>query len=179
MPGARRHCFDQSSESSGKQGCRRIKYTGSLLAGGEAADHPGRPVEPVEQGRSALALKGPARGLPPSPHSRSVPGYGRDPVGNGQAAAGFSAVRALGIAALVGGVAGAVTMLAAGLATGSAGLADAFFFLGFFFLAAFFLPAALLATFFFEDFFFLDAFFFFFFLAAFFLPFFFVAIAIS
>jgi hypothetical protein len=34
-----------------------------------------------------------------------VPGYGRDPVGNGHAAAGFSAVLALGVAAVDGGAA--------------------------------------------------------------------------
>ena len=35
-----------------------------------------------------------------------VPGYGREPVGKGQAAAGFSAVRAPGVAAVDGLIAG-------------------------------------------------------------------------
>jgi hypothetical protein len=92
-------------------------------------------------------------------------------VGNGHAAAGFSAVLAPGVAALDGDVAWVV------LAIGSAGLASgvaagvAFFFLVafFFFLADFFLPAAFFLPAVFNDFFFLrDAFFFFFFLPPFF-----------
>src|SRR5262249_32841585 len=107
--------------------------------------------------------KGRAGALRPSPHSRSVPGYGRDPVGKGHAAAGLSAVLALSVDGL------AVT--AAELALGLAGRSFFFFF------AFFFLPATLLVAFFLDDFFFFDAFFFFFFLPPFF-PFFF-AIPIS
>jgi hypothetical protein len=110
----------------------------------------------------------------PRPHSRSVPGYGRDPVGNGHAAAGFSAVLAPVIAAVDGDAAGVV--LAAELALGLAAAAF-FFFLPFFFAAFFFLPVTLLVAFFLDDFFFFDAFFFFFFLPPFFA--FFFAIAIS
>jgi hypothetical protein len=113
--------------------------------------------------------------LRPPPRSRSVPGYGREPVGNGHAAAGFSAVRALGIAAVDDGA--ARTDVIAELATGLAGLLAFFFFLAafFFFLAAFFLPGAFFLPAFFAAFFFFDAFFFFFFLAVFF-AFFFAAI---
>jgi len=101
--------------------------------------------------------------LAPRPTLR-VPGYGRDPVGKGQAAAGFSAVLAPGLTALDGIAAGAV---AAWLALGLAAFIAFFFFPAFFFfLADFFLPAAFLA--FFSFFFFRDAFFFFFFFPPFF-----------
>jgi len=111
----------------------------------------------------------PAKGLRPPPHSRSVPGYGREPVGNGHAAAGFNAV-------LEPAADGAlVAAVVADGACGLAGFAAALFFL----LAAFFfLPATLLDAFFLDDFFFLPDFFFFFFLPPFF-AFFFFAIAIS
>jgi hypothetical protein len=87
-----------------------------------------------------------------------VPGYGRVPVGNGQAAAGFSAVRALEIPAEDDGDR-AADVVAAELALGLTGFA--FFFLADFFFrpAAFFLDD-FLTTFFF----FFDDFFFFFFL---------------
>ena len=110
------------------------------------------------------------KGIGPSPRCQSVPGYGREPVGNGHAAAGFSAVLAPGVAAVDGGDTSTDVILAAGLALGFAGFFAAFFFLAaflgfflaaFFFFLAFFLPAA---------FFFLAGFlvaFFFFFLAAF------------
>ena len=54
------------------------------------------------------------KGLAPPASSPRYPGYGREPVGNGHAAAGFSAVLAPGVAAVDGGAAGAV--IAAGLA---------------------------------------------------------------
>jgi hypothetical protein len=96
-----------------------------------------------------------------------VPGYGRDPVGKGQAAAGFSAVLAPGVAAVDGAVAG-LAIVSAGLALGLAAFIAFFFFPAFFFfLADFFLPAAFLPAFF-NDFFFRDAFFFFFFFPPFF-----------
>jgi hypothetical protein len=89
-------------------------------------------------------------------------------VGNGHAAAGFSAVLAPGVAAVDGGGAGSV-VVPAGLAGMAACLA--FFFLPafFFFLADFFLPAAFFLPASLNDFFFFfDAFFFFFFLPPFF-----------
>ena len=61
---------------------------------------------------------------------------GLEPVGKGQAAAGFRAVFAPGVAA-VDEATGAITELAAGIAGFTAGLA--------FFFAAFFLAAGLLA----------------------------------
>ena len=117
-----------------------------------------------------LSFERPARGLRPPPRP-PVPGYGREPVGNGHAAAGFSAVLAPGVAAADGVDAASV------LAIGSAGLAGlaallAFFFFPafFFFLADFFLPAAFFLPAFFTDFFFFfdEAFFFFFFFPPFF-----------
>src|ERR1700741_1983378 len=103
----------------------------------------GRRTKPVRRASRALA-----RGLRPPPRSRSVPGYGRDPVGNGHAAAGFSAVLAPLVPAVDGGAAIAVAALPA---LGLAGFASAFFF----FLAGFFfLPATLLVAFFLDDFFF-------------------------
>ena len=108
-----------------------------------------------------------------------VPGYGRVPVGNGHAAAGFSAVRAPGVAAVDGGATRAPAIVATGLALGLAAC-FAFFFLPafFFFLADFFLPAAFFLPAFFDAFFFFfDAFFFFFFFPPFFA--FFFAIVIS
>ncbi|HXV73399.1 MAG TPA: hypothetical protein VD713_01590 [Sphingomonadales bacterium] len=91
-------------------------------------------------------------------------------MGNGQAAAGFSAVLAPGVAAVDGAVAGVLAIGSAGLAWGLAALLAFFFFPAFFFfLAGFFLPAAFLPAFFFNDFFFFrDAFFFFFFFPPFF-----------
>src|SRR3954453_16916500 len=100
----------------------------------------------------------------PPPGSR----YGRDPVGKGQAAAGFSAGRALGVAASVDAADTDVDGSAV-LAVGLAALVVFFFFPAFFFLladffaAAFLLPAFLNALFFFPD-----AFFFFFFFPPFF-----------
>jgi hypothetical protein len=94
-------------------------------------------------------------------------------VGNGQAAAGFSAVRALGVTAVDGVAIEAIVVVAAGL--GRAAFCAFFFFPAFFFfLAGFFLPAAFfLPAFFFTAFFLLlffedDAFFFFFFFPPFF-----------
>jgi hypothetical protein len=87
-------------------------------------------------------------------------------VGNGHAAAGFSAVLAPEVAAVDGGVSAVVS---AGLAGEAACIAFFFFPAFFFFLADFFLPAAfflpaVLNFFFFFD----DDFFFFFFLPPFF-----------
>lgn len=114
-------------------------------------------LRPNDQG-GPLSFEGLAGGFRPLPHSRSVPGYGREPVGNGQAAAGFSAVRAPGVAAEDAGDATAV-IFPAELALGLTGFA-------FFFLAVFrFRPAAFfLDDFLTADFFFFDDFFFFFFL---------------
>jgi hypothetical protein len=75
-------------------------------------------------------------------------------VGNGHAAAGFSAVLAPGVAAVNGAATLLIAIVAAGLALGLAA-SLAFFF----FLADFFLPAAFFLTAFFDDLFF---FFFFF-----------------
>jgi hypothetical protein len=90
-------------------------------------------------------------------------------VGNGHAAAGFSAVLAPGVTAVDGGAIGALAIVAAGLALGLAALL-AFFFLPafFFFLADFFLLAAFFLPAFLSFFFFRDAFFFFFFFPPFF-----------
>jgi hypothetical protein len=88
-------------------------------------------------------------------------------VGNGHAAAGFSAVLAPGVAAVDGGAAGAI--VSAGLAGEAAWIAFFFFPAFFFFLADFFLPAAFFLPAVLSDFFFFfDAFFFFFFLPPFF-----------
>ena len=94
----------------------------------------------------------------PPPHFPPTPGYGRVPVGNGQAAAGFSAVCALEVTAEDDGDKAAV-IVPAELALGLTGFA-------FFFLADFFFrPAAFfLDDFFSAFFFFFDDFFFFFFL---------------
>jgi hypothetical protein len=91
-------------------------------------------------------------------------------VGNGHAAAGFSAGLAPEIAAVDGDDAGVLAIVPAGLAWGLAGLVAFFFFPAFFFfLAGFFLPAAFFLPAFFKDFFFFDdAFFFFFFFPPFF-----------
>jgi hypothetical protein len=89
-------------------------------------------------------------------------------VGNGHAAAGFSAVLAPGVAAVDGGVACA-DVVSAGLAGVAACLAFFFFPAFFFFLADFFVPAAFFLPASLNDFFFFfDAFFFFFFLPPFF-----------
>lgn len=151
----------------------------------------GRPVLRRDRG-GPQSFEGQARSLRPGPPSPPVPGYGREPVGKGQAAAGFSAVRAPGIAAEDGRAAGAgavvatrIAFFAGFLATFFAALAGftaaGFFFLAaafFFFAAFFFLPAGLafflagfLAAFFFFAAFFLVAFFFAVFFAAFFLAF--------
>ena len=104
-----------------------------------------------------------------SPAAPPGPGYGRDPVGNGHAAAGFSAVRAPVVTAFDGGAAEVLAIVAAGLALGLAAFAAFFFFPAFvFFFAGFFLPAAFLPAFFNDFFFFDDAFFFFFFFPPFF-----------
>jgi hypothetical protein len=90
-------------------------------------------------------------------------------VGNGHAAAGFSAVLAPGVAASDGGVAGVLAIVSAGLAWGLAAFFAFFLFPAFFFfLAGFFLPAAFFLPAF--NFFFLrdDDFFFFFFFPPFF-----------
>jgi hypothetical protein len=90
-------------------------------------------------------------------------------VGNGHAAAGFSAVRAPVVTAFDGGAAGVLAIVAAGLALGLAAFAAFFFFPAFvFFFAGFFLPAAFLPAFFNDFFFFDDDFFFFFFFPPFF-----------
>jgi hypothetical protein len=91
-------------------------------------------------------------------------------VGNGQAAAGFSAVLAPGVAAVDGGAAEVLAIVAAGLALRVAAFFAFFFFPAFFFfLAGFFLPAAFFLPASFSDFFFFfDAFFFFFFFPPFF-----------
>jgi hypothetical protein len=93
-------------------------------------------------------------------------------VGNGQAAAGFSAVFAPVLAAVDGVLccSGVLAIGSAWLASGGA-IGAAFFFFPafFFFLADFFLPAARFLPAVFNDLFFLrDAFFFFFFLPPFF-----------
>jgi hypothetical protein len=92
-----------------------------------------------------------------------VSSYGLEPVGNGHAAAGFSAGRAPEVAAVDGDAAG-VIVVTARLAGMAAGFAFFFFPALLFFLADFFLLPA------FNDFFFFffDAFFFFFFLPPFF-----------
>jgi hypothetical protein len=93
----------------------------------------------------------------------SQPTYGLEPVGKGQAAAGFRAVLAPGVAAVDG--AGA-TVPASGAAGFVAALAA--FLLGFAFFRADFFPAALFFAGFFNDLFLaFDALFFFFFFAAF------------
>jgi hypothetical protein len=87
-------------------------------------------------------------------------------VGNGHAAAGFSAVLAPGVAAVDGEDSAVVS---AGLAGEAASLAFFFFPAFFFLLADFFLPAAFFLPAVLSDFFFFDdAFFFFFFLPPFF-----------
>ena len=138
---------------------------------GSLADRPGSPVLGRLTKAGPLSFEG-RRGLAPLASFPPVPGYGREPVGNGHAAAGFSAVPALGVAAVDGDCASGV-LLAIGSAVlaGLAALLAFFFFPAFFFLladffllAAFFLPAD------FNDFvfFFDDAFFFFFFFPPFF-----------
>jgi len=63
------------------------------------------------------------------------PGYGRVPVGNGHAAAGFSAVLAPVLAA-VDGAGAALGAIVAGLASGLAALLAFFFLPAFFFFLA-------------------------------------------
>ena len=129
----------------------------------------GRPVLRRDRG-GPQSFEGRVRETSPHPDSFRCPGYGREPVGNGQAAAGFSAVRALVTAAGAGAI--GVLIGAAWRAAGLAGLFAFFFFFFaagffpaaffFFFPAAFFLAVFFAAFLFFEAFF-LDAFFFFFF----------------
>lgn len=125
---------------------------------GKRADRP----QPLSDAPTTEAVRSASRAwrgaCAPRHISRSNPGYGRDPVGNGHAAAGFSAVLALGIAAVDGGAARSVVIAPAELALGLTGFA---FFLVAFLLrpAAFFLDDFLTAFFFFFD----DFFFFFFF----------------
>ena len=105
---------------------------------------------------------GPAGALAPASFALRFSGYGREPVGNGHAAAGFSAGLALEVPAVDGGAAAVVSAVLAGEAACIAFffLPAFFFFLADFFLpAAFFLPAVLNFFFFFGD----DLFFFFFF----------------
>ena len=130
-------------------------------ARGSLADRPRRfSSRPNDRG-GPQSFEGLAGDLRPPPHSRSIPGYGREPVGNGHAAAGLSAGPALGIAAVDGGAAGTAVVSPAELALGLTGF-------------AIFLPAVGLrpAAFFLDDFlatfFFFDDFFFFFFLPPFF-----------
>lgn len=117
------------------------------------------------------------------------PPQGRDPVGNGQAAAGFRATFALGVTAADGAAGAVVGANAAGVTARLAAFigALAFFLAGFFaaflaaFTAAFFLAGLFFVeAFFFAGFFFATTFFlvatrYFFFLAAFFLEVFFAA----
>jgi hypothetical protein len=93
------------------------------------------------------------------------PGYGRDPVGNGQAAAGFSAGRAL---VPTDGVTAGLAVVSAGLALGLAAFIAFFFFPAFFFFLADFFAAAFFLPAFLNFFFFGDALFFFFFFPPFF-----------
>jgi hypothetical protein len=112
-----------------------------------------------------------------SSHSPSLlggPGYGRDPVGKGQAAAGFSAGRAL--VAAEGATAGRA-IVSVGLAVGLAAFIAFFFFPAFFFFLADFFDAAFFLPAFFSFFFFPDDLFFFFFFPPFFA--FFLAMLIS
>lgn len=66
----------------------------------------GRPVLRRDRG-GPQSFEGPARSSRSEPPSPPVPGYGREPVGKGQAAAGFSAVRAPVVAAGDGRATGA------------------------------------------------------------------------
>jgi hypothetical protein len=88
-------------------------------------------------------------------------------VGKGHAAAGFSAVRAPGVAAF-DGAAGAALVDSAGLAVGVAAFIAFFFFPAFVFFLADFFAAAFLLPAFLNDLFLRDAFFFFFFFPPFF-----------
>jgi len=77
-----------------------------------------RPKSPI-LGRLTKPVRWASRageGLAPLASFLPGPGYGREPVGNGHAAAGFSAVLAPGVAAVDGGEAGAGAVGAAGLA---------------------------------------------------------------
>ena len=120
-----------------------------------------------------LSFEGQA-GSSHSPPLLGGPGYGRDPVGKGQAAAGFSAGRAL-VAA--DGVDTGLAVVSAGLTVGLAAFIAFFFFPAFFFFLAGFLTAAFFLPAFFNFFFLGDALFFFFFFPPFFA--FFFAISIS
>src|SRR5689334_779079 len=110
---------------------------------GSLADRPKSPFLGPNDQAGPLSFEGPARGscfhLPLAPFPPE-PGYGRVPVGNGHAAAGFSAVLA---PPADGGVDGVLAIVAAGLAAGLAACTAFFFFPAFFFfLADFFLRAA-------------------------------------
>lgn len=149
-----------------------VKYRGGNVPGSgtdeDSRTDLGRPVLRRDRG-GPLSFEGRARESAPRPDSFRSPGYGREPVGNGQAAAGFSAVLAPVTAADAGAMGDLIG--AAWLAAGLAGFfAFFFFFAAGFFLAAFFFffPAAFFLAVFFAAFlffeaFFLDAFFFFFF----------------
>ena len=96
----------------------------------------GRPVLRRDRG-GPQSFEGLVRDLRFEPPSLPIPGYGRDPVGKGQAAAGFSAVRAPGVAAVDGRTTGTGAVGATWIAF-LAGFLAAFFFLEAFFLVAFF-----------------------------------------
>lgn len=152
----------RQGKSKGTGACLRgdrIAASAGLHPKQSLADQP-KPASGAGGQRRSGDLQRPAEGFRPPPHSRSVPGYGRDPVGNGHAAAGFSAVLAPEPIAADGILTLAVIAV---LALGLTGLLAAFFFfLAFFFAAFFFLPVTLLDAFFLDDFFLPDAFFFFF-----------------
>ena len=99
-----------------------------------------------------LSFEGQA-GSSHSPPLLGGPGYGRDPVGKGQAAAGFSAGRAL-VAA--DGAATGLAVVSAGLTVGLAAFIAFFFFPAFFFFLAGFFAAAFFLPAFFNFFFFGD-----------------------
>src|SRR5262245_37234434 len=65
---------------------------------GSLADQP-RLAGLSRHARTVRSAPKAGEGLRPPPHSRSDPGYGREPVGNGHAAAGFSAILAPAAAA--------------------------------------------------------------------------------
>ena|SRR5687768_9702901 len=75
------------------------------LSKGSLADRPKSPVLGRFDQAGPLSFERPAEGLAPSASSLPVPGYGREPVGNGHAAAGFSALLAPEVAAVDGGAA--------------------------------------------------------------------------
>ena len=167
-------------ERGGQPFPRGIKWHRSA---GSRLGHLGKPRGPAQVFQSwpndqagPLSFEGLTRGSTPV-RFLAGPGYGRDPVGNGHAAAGFSAVRAPGVAAVDDGEMRTDVIDAAGWAAGLAGDAALLLLLAAVFLPGFFLPAAFfLAVFFTALRFFFDAFFFFFFLPPFLA--FFLAIAV-